>query len=95
MRVWGFGKAEFDLEMARQDRSIGQRPLRAASAFRQIVNDGGSFDKCQRYAVTYERQFTRVLRTLKEMQLSRPREIPPPDVHGNLANSTWDSDPKI
>lgn len=92
MRVLGFAKAQFDLEMARQDPSTGQRPIRAANAFRNIVEDGGAYDKCHRYSISYERQYTRAITKLKDFQSTRTRPVPLPDVPGNLANSTWDSD---
>ncbi|MBI4908564.1 MAG: hypothetical protein HY820_33400 [Acidobacteria bacterium] len=92
MRAWGFAKAEFDLEMARQDPAIGQRPLRAASTFRNLIESGSAYDKAHRYAISHATQFNRALVRLTDIQSNRRNSIPLPEVTGNLANSTWESD---
>lgn len=45
-------------------------------AFRNIVEDGNTFDKCQRRNVAYERQFTRALNKFQKLQASRSRQVP-------------------
>ena len=63
LRVWSIEKADFDYEMAKVPRSLGPNPIRAAQTFRSLAQDGKALTVALRVEASFDRQFTRALRT--------------------------------
>jgi hypothetical protein len=79
LRVWGAQKTAMDQNMAMQDHSLG------TASDRIFVALSGSPDTCSpelllRYEIAYDRQFSRALVRLLDLQ-SRPAPSPPAPYH--------------
>lgn len=88
MRLWGVAKADFDREMSRQDLQLGPPQVRAAIVFRNLTNSSRVLDNFHRYEASYERQFSRALKRLRDLQSTRP-DPPEPYVPLSPSGGTW------
>lgn len=70
LRLWGLQKVSLDREIASQDPSLGTPEVRAALAFK-ASSDSIQPDLILRYDVALDRQFSRALARLLDLQ-SRP-----------------------
>jgi hypothetical protein len=87
LRVCHMQRATLDIEMARQESSASAPPIRAAGVFRTLSDNSHALDLLLRYETAFERQFTRALRALLQLQ-SRPGRGPDPDLDSPIS-VTW------
>ena len=103
MRVWSIEKAAFDIEMAQQPRSLGSNPIRAAHAFKAMAREGTSLNVAHRYETSFDRQFTRTLRSLQILLDRRKKGDQPTNTNtaavypdgASRTWATWDPDPEL
>ncbi len=81
LRIWGIQTAGFELEMARQDPSVGSGAVLAAVAFRSLADNSRALALQHRFEAAHDRQYNQALATLKML-----RETP------ELATQTRDDD---
>jgi len=87
LRVCHMQRATLDIEMARQESSASAPPIRAVGVFRTLSDNSRALDLLLRYETAFERQFTRALRALLQLQ-SRPGRGPDPDLDSPIS-VTW------
>jgi hypothetical protein len=89
LRVCHIQRADFDLEMARQETPEDSPPSRAATVFRTLSDNSRSLDLLLRYETAFDRQFTRSLNTLLKLQ-ARPNRGDGAMLPREGMAATWD-----
>ena len=89
LRVWGAQKTALDRDMAIQDPSLGPAPVRVLVALNGSPETHCAPELLLRYEIAFDRQFSRALSRLLELQ-SRPSARQPIAFHPTSpAGQTW------
>jgi hypothetical protein len=88
MRNWIMHTALLELEVVKQDHSIGSPPVIAALAFKSLADSSHSLHLLHRYEVSLDRQYSRALNNLLKSRAARSQNPPPP-----AATAAIDPDP--
>ena len=87
LRTWCIQKSDFDREMARHE---GSPVRRAAIAFRSLADNSRSLDLVHRYETSYDRQFLRALRQLKDLRSGPPADHAVPNFPVSTVTATFE-----
>ena len=89
LRVWGAQKTAMDRDMALQDPSLGPAPVRVLVALHGSPDNSCPPELLLRYEIAFDRQFSRALARLLEIQ-SRPAARQPIAYHPiSPTGQTW------
>ncbi len=78
MRNWIFHTALLEVEIVKQDPSLGSVPVIAALAFKSLADNSHSLHLLHRYEVSLDRQYSRALNNLLKVRAARNENPPTP-----------------
>ncbi len=93
LRIWGLQKVALDREIALQDPALGTPEVRAALAFKPS-SDSLQPELTLRYDVALDRQFSRALARLLDLQSRPAPKTSTPYFPDSLPGTTWPASPQ-
>jgi hypothetical protein len=76
-RNWIWQTALLEVEVGKQDPSIGSDPVITALAFKSLADNSHSLHLLHRYEVSLDRQYSRALNNLLKVRAARDQDVPP------------------